>query len=107
VIALPLLVLAATGPSLADAGHTQWVKMRWDAQTRSCAAQANGIEVGDPASDEGHAALVRALPDRQLRVQVRGIEHVPYSCIDDVVSALQTEGYRGVSMGSPSPVPHP
>jgi hypothetical protein len=105
VIGLPLLALLAAGPSLGDAGHGQWVKMRWDPQTRSCAAQANGVEIGDPASEEGRAALLRLLPDKQIRVQVRGIDDgVPYSCVNEVVSALQNEGYRGVSMGSPSPV---
>lgn len=104
MIGAPLLALLAAGPSLGDASHAQWVKMRWDAQTRSCAAQANGVEVGDPGTDAGRAALLRALPDKQTRVQLRGIDNgVPYTCVDTVVSALQDAGYRGVSMGSPSP----
>lgn len=104
MIGLSLVALLAAGPSLSEAGHVQWVKMRWDARTRSCGVQANGVEIADPASDEGHAALVLALPDKQTRVQVRGIDDgVPYTCVDTVVSALQEEGYRGVSLGSPSP----
>jgi hypothetical protein len=104
VIGLTLLALLAAGPSLDDSGRAQWVKMRWDARTRSCGAQAGGVEVGDPASDEGRAALLRALPDKQVRVQVRGIDDgVPYACVDKLVSALQEEGYRGVTLGSPSP----
>ena len=99
-----LLVLLGAGPALADGGRSQSVRVDWDAQTRTCTAAVGTLEAGDPESDPGQAALLRALPDKQVRVQVRGIDATPYRCVSAVVEALQTAGYRGVSLGSPSPV---
>ncbi len=99
-----LLTLLSVGPALPDDSRGQSVRVAWDAQTRTCTAAVGTLEAGDPESDIGQAALVRALPDKQVRVQVRGIDATPYRCVSAVVDALQTAGYRGVSLGSPSPV---
>lgn len=99
-----LLALLSAGPVLPDDRRGQAVRVAWDAQTRTCTAAVGTLEAGDPESDAGQAVLLRALPDKQVRVQVRGIDATPYRCVSAVVEALQTAGYRGVSLGSPSPV---
>jgi hypothetical protein len=106
VIAGLLLGLAAVGPAApADTGSHQTVYLGWDAQTKSCNARVDGIPVGDPATDEGEAALSRALSDRQQAVQLQGLSGVPYSCVDTVVSALRKSGHA-VKVGFLSePVP--
>jgi biopolymer transport protein ExbD len=101
-----LLALLSAGPVLPDAAPGQSVRVAWDAQNRACTAAVGTIETGDPDSDAGQAALLRALPDKQIRVAVRGIDATPYRCVSAVVDALQTAGYRGVTLGSPSPVVH-
>lgn len=99
-----LLALLSAGPALPADSRSQSVRVAWDALTRTCTAAVGILEAGDPESDTGQAALIRALPDKQVRVQVRGIDATPYRCVSAVVDALQTAGYRGVSLGSPSPV---
>ena len=95
MIAGLLLGLAAVGPAVpADAGGHKTVYLSWDAQTKACAARVDNIPTGDPATDEGEAALLGALSDRQRAVQLQGLNGIPYSCVDTVVSALRRSGHE-------------
>ena len=98
-----LAALVAAGPALPAGEARRWVALSWDAQTRGCAASVNGVPVGDPDSDAGRAALIRALPDHAARVPLRGGDTVPYRCVDAVVTALQRAGYPGVTIGIAAP----
>lgn len=98
------LLLAPSGPRLDDAARGQAVRVGWNVQTRSCAAAVNGADLGDPETAPGREALLRALPDRDTRVELRGIDDTPYRCVTAVVDAFEKSGYRALSMGSPSPV---
>jgi hypothetical protein len=80
------------------------VRVSWNTQTRSCSAAVNGSDMGDPETDAGREALLRALPDKETRVQLRGIDDTPYRCVTAVVDTFEKSGYRALSMGSPSPV---
>jgi hypothetical protein len=93
VIAALLLGLAAVGPAAPDdaAGH-QTVTLSWDAETKACHARVGSIEIGDPTTDEGEAALKSALSDKQRAVQLQGLS-VPYTCVDSVLSTLRKSGH--------------
>ena len=93
MIAALLLGLAAAGPALPeDAGH-QTVTLGWDAETKACNARVGTIRTGDPATEEGEAALTGALSDKQRTVQLHGLDGVPYACVDTVLSALRRSGH--------------
>jgi biopolymer transport protein ExbD len=94
VIAALLLGLAAVGPAAPDdaAGH-QTVTLSWDAETKACHARVGGIEIGDPTTDEGEAALTATLSDKQRAVQLQGLNGVPYACVDMVLSTLRKSGH--------------
>lgn len=100
---LMLAALASAGPIAPASRPVQAVRLSWDAGTRACVAEVNTIEVGDFATDAGRAALLRALPDRTSQVQLRGSDGVPYRCVGDLISLLQREGYRGLSLGAGAP----
>jgi len=92
VIAGLLLSLAAVGPALSDDTAHQTVYLGWDAETKACHARVGSIEIGDPTTDEGEAALNTALSDKQRAVQLQGL-NVPYSCVDRVLSTLRKSGH--------------
>lgn len=88
-----LLALAAVGPVAPDdAGH-QTVYLGWDALTKGCTARVGGIEIGDPTTDDGGKALTNALSGQQRAVQLQGLNGVPYTCVDSVLSTLRKAGH--------------
>ncbi len=94
MIAGLLLTLAAVGPvAPADTAGHQTVALGWDAQAKACSARVNGVEIGDPSTDEGEAALTAALSATQRAVQLQGLNGIPYDCVDTVVSALRRSGH--------------
>lgn len=94
MIAALLLGLASVGPALpADTGAHQTVYPLWDARTKTCGARVDSVQVGDLAADGGEARLTGALSDKQRAVQLQGVDGVPYSCIDTVVSAIRKSGH--------------
>ena len=89
-----LLGLAVVGPALSDDTAHQTVTLSWDAETKACHARVGSIEIGDPTTDEGEAALNTALSDKQRAVQLQGLTgSVPYACVDSVLSTLRTSGH--------------
>ncbi|MBA2932748.1 hypothetical protein HZF05_01440 [Sphingomonas sp. CGMCC 1.13654] len=89
-----LLGLAVAGPALSDAAAHQTVYLSWDAEAKACHARVGSIEIGDPTTDDGEAALNAALSDRQRAVQLQGLSNaVPYTCVDSVLSTLRKSGH--------------
>ena len=90
-----LLALVAVGPPApVEAGAHQTVYLGWDSRTKACNARVDAIPIGDPATDEGEAALLGALSDKQHAVQLQGLVGIPYSCVDTVVSAIRRSGHE-------------
>ena len=94
MIAALLWGLASVGPALSDAAAHQTVTLNWDAETKACHARVGPVEIGDPTTDEGEAALNSALSDKQRAVQLQGLSNaVPYTCVDSVISTLRKSGH--------------
>lgn len=102
-----LFGLAAVGPPApVDTAGYQTVYLGWDARAKACNARVNGVQVGDPATDEGKAALLGALSDKQRAVQLQDPDAVPYGCVDTVTSLLRQSGHA-IKVGFISEPPPP
>jgi hypothetical protein len=94
MIASLLLAVATVGPPApVDAGSYQTVHMSWDARTKACIARVDGIPVGDPSTDEGAAALLAALSNKQRAVQLQDPSGVPFSCQLNGTPLLRKSGH--------------
>ncbi len=88
------LGLAATGPVLTETPRSEIVRLGWDVPSKSCSVQVHGAEIGDPRTEVGRSALLRALPDSRNLIHLEGTMSTPFLCMQGVVDALQKSGRR-------------
>jgi hypothetical protein len=93
-----LLAMAVVGPPAPAAPHTQRIFVGWDATTKSCVPEVNGVATGDILTKEGREALVAAVPDKGGNVQLvgkAGARNLPYGCAIAISDALRHGGFYG------------
>jgi biopolymer transport protein ExbD len=100
-----LAALLAAGPPAPSDVRRQSVMLAWDARARLCSARIGSAETGDIETEEGEAALLRALPDKGAAIHLQGTDAVPYSCAQAVVDRLRRAGYTRIGfIAEPAPV---
>jgi hypothetical protein len=97
VIAALLLGLASAGPPAPVEQHRQTVFVGWDATTKACVPEVNGVATGDIATEDGKKALVAALPDKgeTIRIAAKGGLDIGWSCTSGIVDTLRHAGFYG------------
>jgi hypothetical protein len=95
VILALLLAQAVAGPVLSESRASTNIFIRWEARTKACLPEINGVEVGDIATDAGKHALDAALPDKGAEVHLRAGDDAPYDCFIGIIDALKRQGFHG------------
>ncbi len=97
------MMLATVGPVADTGSQSQTITLTWDVGAKTCDARVGGIEIGDPLTDEGTDALLRALPDKGQRIQLNGTMAIPYKCVGGLVEMMRHKGYRRITFSAGSP----